>query len=126
MHVQYITFERILYERRGNGNDFGHCHKRLLLERINGSLLGHDLIGFDRYRQRHREILGGGKYGRGENRGLHGRRQDLFHHAERRLIIGQRVYSDDNQIRNRIGSGHNEPDGNGIRIGNPRDPDGNA
>jgi len=55
-----------------------------------------------------------------------GRRQDLFHHPDRRLIIGQRVHSDDNQIRNRIGNGHHKSVGNRIRIGDPRDHDGNT
>jgi len=126
MHLQHLTLERILCKRRRDRNNFGHSHERLLLERINGSLLGHDLIGFDRHRQRHRQILGGSQHGSSENRGLHGSGKDLLHQPERCVIIRQRVHPDDNQIRNGIGDGHNEPCGNGIRIGNPCDHDGNA
>ena len=126
MHVQHLTFERILYERRGNGNDFGHCHKRLLLERINGSLLGNDLIGFDRYRQRHREILGGGKYGRSENRGLHDSGEIVLHHAKRRYNVGYLLHPHGNKGGNGFGNGYGKSFGDKFSIGNLCDLNGHT
>ncbi len=126
MHLQYFTFERILCKHRRNGTISVTATSGCSLERINGSLLATISSGSTGAGSGTVKILGGNQYGRGENRGLHGRRQDLLHHPERRLIIGQRVHPDDNQIRNRIGNGHHKSYGDGLPLGNPCDPDGNT
>ncbi len=126
MQLQYLTNKCFDRQRSDNGNHFSDSVERLFMELLNGSLLGKDLFGHDRDRERNCQDLGSSQHGFNENRSLHGRRQDLLHHPERRLIIRQRVHIDDNQIGNRVGNGHNEPDGNRIRIGDPCDPDGNT
>lgn len=125
MHLFDLTVQRLLCQQRRYGDHHGHGRERLYLECVDGGILGHDLIWYERDGQWHRDVLGGGQHGISKDSCLYSGGTDILHFPGSG-DIDHHLHAHTRHGRNGLGDHHIEPVRDGVRVGHRGDHHGRA